>query len=212
MRNCGFAIYRQTPTGSTAPMSCCLRCCGRRQWQSGMTISVACFNEAAASGRDRCSRSLSMATEYAESPRLFSLFDASENTTSWRNNFDLLGNFWSERRDLNSGPPVPQTGALTGLRYAPYGGDYSGWRVRAQPIACQHITNRATATTSPKPPETRVLIQVLGRGRRRVWKRHGSAGDMHLPAWPAIAARPTAAERRRSRGRSALWRCAAPPS
>ena len=27
--------------------------------------------------------------------------------------------FWSERRDLNSGPPVPQTGALTGLRYAP---------------------------------------------------------------------------------------------
>jgi hypothetical protein len=28
---------------------------------------------------------------------------------------------WSERRDLNSGPPVPQTGALTGLRYAPPG-------------------------------------------------------------------------------------------
>jgi hypothetical protein len=31
---------------------------------------------------------------------------------------------WSERRDLNSGPPVPQTGALTGLRYAPNGADY----------------------------------------------------------------------------------------
>src|ERR1700689_1317104 len=29
---------------------------------------------------------------------------------------------WSERRDLNSGPPVPQTGALTGLRYAPKAG------------------------------------------------------------------------------------------
>ena len=27
---------------------------------------------------------------------------------------------WSERRDLNSRPPVPQTGALTGLRYAPF--------------------------------------------------------------------------------------------
>ena len=27
--------------------------------------------------------------------------------------------YWSERRDLNPGPPVPQTGALTGLRYAP---------------------------------------------------------------------------------------------
>src|SRR5215471_2085060 len=32
---------------------------------------------------------------------------------------DLMGLCWSERRDLNSGPPVPQTGALTGLRYAP---------------------------------------------------------------------------------------------
>ena len=32
---------------------------------------------------------------------------------------DVAGVFWSERRDLNSGPPVPQTGALTGLRYAP---------------------------------------------------------------------------------------------
>ena len=31
----------------------------------------------------------------------------------------LLGFYWSERRDLNSRPPVPQTGALTGLRYAP---------------------------------------------------------------------------------------------
>ena len=26
---------------------------------------------------------------------------------------------WSERGDLNSRPPVPQTGALTELRYAP---------------------------------------------------------------------------------------------
>ena len=31
----------------------------------------------------------------------------------------LQGVYWSERRDLNSRPPVPQTGALTGLRYAP---------------------------------------------------------------------------------------------
>src|ERR1700731_3465053 len=27
--------------------------------------------------------------------------------------------YWSERRDLNSRPPVPQTGALTRLRHAP---------------------------------------------------------------------------------------------
>jgi hypothetical protein len=32
---------------------------------------------------------------------------------------DFTGQEWSERRDSNSGPPVPQTGALTGLRYAP---------------------------------------------------------------------------------------------
>jgi hypothetical protein len=31
----------------------------------------------------------------------------------------LLGGFWSGRRDLNPRPPVPQTGALTGLRHAP---------------------------------------------------------------------------------------------
>ncbi len=48
--------------------------------------------------------------------------------------FDLLVNFWSERRDLNSRPPVPQTGALTGLRYAPNGRDYSGWVPAVQPM------------------------------------------------------------------------------
>src|SRR6266540_4159355 len=42
--------------------------------------------------------------------------------------------YWSERRDLNSGPPVPQTGALTGLRYAPKATDYSGRSDPAQPI------------------------------------------------------------------------------
>jgi hypothetical protein len=36
--------------------------------------------------------------------------------------------FWSERRDLNSGPPVPQTGALTGLRYAPNIGPHYSWQ------------------------------------------------------------------------------------
>jgi hypothetical protein len=29
------------------------------------------------------------------------------------------GFLWSGRRDLNPRPPVPQTGALTGLRHAP---------------------------------------------------------------------------------------------
>ena len=39
------------------------------------------------------------------------------------------GVFWSERRDLNSRPPVPQTGALTRLRHAPY----PGLRLSASP-------------------------------------------------------------------------------
>jgi hypothetical protein len=42
---------------------------------------------------------------------------------------------WSERGDLNSGPPVPQTGALTGLRYAPTRGrpqNYAALRARAR--------------------------------------------------------------------------------
>src|SRR6185312_10727856 len=30
-----------------------------------------------------------------------------------------LAKYWSERRDLNPRPPVPQTGALTRLRHAP---------------------------------------------------------------------------------------------
>jgi hypothetical protein len=43
---------------------------------------------------------------------------------------------WSERRDLNPRPPVPQTGALTGLRYAPPDQGsmlYAGRRCRARP-------------------------------------------------------------------------------
>jgi hypothetical protein len=42
---------------------------------------------------------------------------------------------WSERRDLNSGPPVPQTGALTGLRYAPNIGPHYSERG----LAPQHV-------------------------------------------------------------------------
>jgi hypothetical protein len=38
---------------------------------------------------------------------------------AFRFDVDFIGKVWSERRDLNSRPPVPQTGALTGLRYAP---------------------------------------------------------------------------------------------
>lgn len=43
--------------------------------------------------------------------------------SGWRENPE-----WSERGDLNSRPPVPQTGALTRLRYAPtIMNRYCGW-------------------------------------------------------------------------------------
>src|SRR6476620_11559498 len=47
---------------------------------------------------------------------------------------------WSERRDSNSRPPVPQTGALTGLRYAPpMRPDYSQRPSRAQLLRDLHV-------------------------------------------------------------------------
>jgi hypothetical protein len=57
---------------------------------------------------------------------------------------------WSERRDSNSRPPVPQTGALTGLRYAPNGADYSEGLDRLQPAPrtgpCSAKTSHGCAT------------------------------------------------------------------
>jgi hypothetical protein len=66
---------------------------------------------------------------------LFGYFGNREGVRNPNKVFELLENFWSERRDLNSGPPVPQTGALTGLRYAPNAADYSSWVSAVQPIA-----------------------------------------------------------------------------
>ena len=55
---------------------------------------------------------------------------------------------WSERRDLNSGPPVPQTGALTGLRYAPsMRPDYSERPTQAQGASPQQALARRRMTT-----------------------------------------------------------------
>jgi hypothetical protein len=41
---------------------------------------------------------------------------SADNFGGWKGNLLI---YWSERGDLNSRPPVPQTGALTRLRYAP---------------------------------------------------------------------------------------------
>src|ERR1700729_3419763 len=55
---------------------------------------------------------------------------------------------WSERRDLNSGPPVPQTGALTGLRYAPNIGPHYSHRG----LAPQHAPARRCRTAGLAAP------------------------------------------------------------
>ena len=47
-------------------------------------------------------------------------FPLPETLTEWKSVVGQ-GVFWSGRRDLNPRPPVPQTGALTGLRHAPTG-------------------------------------------------------------------------------------------
>jgi hypothetical protein len=44
-------------------------------------------------------------------PHLFPLFPLKVKSVERAKVFELLENFWSERRDLNSGPPVPQTDA-----------------------------------------------------------------------------------------------------
>jgi hypothetical protein len=56
---------------------------------------------------------------FREIGALLFLYCDSEDKTKSAESADFKGVIWSERRDLNSGPPVPQTGALTGLRYAP---------------------------------------------------------------------------------------------
>ena len=67
--------------------------------------------------------------------------------------FDLQVNFWSERRDLNSGPPVPQTGALTGLRYAPNG--------RTIGVGCRRC-NRCGAVPMPGCPSRGEIARFDG--------------------------------------------------
>ena len=85
-------------------------------------------------------------------PASFRLFRLVRQSPDLYKAFDLLVNFWSERRDLNSGPPVPQTGALTGLRYAPNGGDYSDWGRAVQPTV---------ADTRLQAAEPRLLVETF---------------------------------------------------
>jgi hypothetical protein len=85
---------------------------------------------------------------------------------------------WSERRDLNPRPLVPQTSALTGLRYAPTIAPY-----RRSPSAMQSFQTRFTFATAPS---TRA-------GRRGVLQR-SVEGFIHIRASePLQVFRPCAA-------------------
>src|ERR1700735_2993254 len=73
---------------------------------------------------------------------------------------------WSERRDLNSGPPVPQTGALTGLRYAPkLRPDYSNRPPEAQDTKPQHMRGRRAKSPAKGP----LVHSPLGSAVKRIF-------------------------------------------
>ena len=65
--------------------------------------------------------------------------------------------FWSGRRDLNSRPPVPQTGALTGLRHAPTG------TARTIGMRPWQRNNRTKSTDCPRLSDELTDCARLGR-------------------------------------------------
>jgi hypothetical protein len=83
------------------------------------------------------SQSLSCSAEITENRGLFGDLLAS------------LGFEWSERRDLNSRPPVPQTGALTGLRYAP----------------CRALCGQSLHPSSTVTDRTHIFVYLARSGR-----------------------------------------------
>jgi len=106
-----------------------------------------------------------------------------------RHSGDFIGirfhrNKWSERRDLNSGPPVPQTGALTGLRYAPPGQVACGvqvWLLLACLGRCRALIPTAGAGRKGESRD-RVLLMASGPGRRRRG-RGRSEGGQGVPSY-----------------------------
>ena len=102
---------------------------------------------------------------------------------------------------MNSRPLVPQTSALTGLRYAPNGGDYSGWMSTVQPMGrggCAPLAGRVisgaldraihTLQRRTPAPGMQAISEITARRRRLNFelpaphvcnaRRHGSgAGE-----------------------------------
>ena len=67
---------------------------------------------------------------------------------------------------MNSGPPVPQTGALTGLRYAPkLRPDYSNRPLEAQDTKPQHMRGRRAQLPAERP----LVHSPLGSAVKRIF-------------------------------------------
>jgi hypothetical protein len=84
---------------------------------------------------------------------------------------------------LNSGPPVPQTGALTGLRYAPNAANYSDAGLTAQPFVgadrncrlpqpsarpCSAILKKLTLLRKPSLKYAASVYLLMNRHTRRL--------------------------------------------
>ena len=86
---------------------------------------------------------------------------------------------WSEREDLNLRPPVPQTGALTRLRYAPYQNSPSGpgstFQSEATPVGLG-------VGYSERPPPSRSLGTLSAvRGGKNCLNRPLATRNPRLP-------------------------------
>jgi hypothetical protein len=89
---------------------------------------------------------------------------------------------WSERRDLNSGPPVPQTGALTGLRYAPpmrRRCTLARHRAQDQEADQEAAKSRRSGSGWPERGGARRCGNILARSRHQTPQK---AGDKEIVA------------------------------
>src|SRR5436190_18669516 len=76
----------------------------------------------------------------------------------------LLAGFLSGRRDSNSGPPVPQTGALTRLRHAPrriHGTNLFGAEGRSPPLGPRISRSGSDRSADCPTVHVRVVEQVM---------------------------------------------------
>ena len=95
-------------------------------------------------------------------------------------NLEFQRVYWSERRDLNSRPPVPQTGALTRLRHAPNhpalvpvcnGADYS----RGSAFALRALQRDLPTRLRASARRGKAVARLKSRRERRIQTPRGRA-------------------------------------